>query len=648
MNNYVDLPEEGGGSSGGVTSLNSLTGALTLVAGSGITITPAGSSIMIASTSSGGTVTAVGLADSTGLFNITGSPVTTAGTLTLASFKSQAANTFLAAPNGSAGAPTFRLIVPADVPTLNQNTTGTAANITATTNSTLTTLSALSLPGSQVTGNISGNAANITATTNSTLTTLLSLSLPGAQVTGNIAGNSANVTGVVPILNGGTGQTTANAALNALLPSQTGNAGDILSTNGTNTSWIPAGGTGTVTSVSVATTNGFAGTVATPSTTPVITVETTVSGILFGNGTAVSAATAPEFPTLNQNTTGTASNITATSNSTLTTLSALSLPATQVTGTFVTTIGPIDGNGASSNGLSISGNDLYAQSASNTNPGMVNNTTQTFSGNKSINGTLFVLASSTTALEVGSSSQFIFDTVNSAMGINTQPAAATAIDIVNTSGTSKPVQITGYGTSSTAVFRGRSARGTATSPTATQSGDDLAVFSGRGYGASQFAAASTGIINVVAGENFTNTSNLTYLQFETTPTGSVTAAESMRVASTGVTLGPQSASTAVHNIAGGIRYTTNTVTSSYTSDTSTTDQYIYWNSSSAGTITLPTPTAGRHLIIKDIAGNASNAGIQIAPHASEMIEGLASNYQISTSYGTIILTSDGTNWWIDG
>lgn len=84
--------------------------------------------------------------------------------------------------------------VAGNFPTLNQNTTGTAANITATSNSTLTTLSSLSLPGSQVTGNISGNAANITATSNSTLTTLSALSLPGSQVTGNISGNAANIT----------------------------------------------------------------------------------------------------------------------------------------------------------------------------------------------------------------------------------------------------------------------------------------------------------------------------------------------------------------------------------------------------------------------------------------------------------------------
>jgi hypothetical protein len=120
-------------------------------------------------------------------------------------YASKTANYVLAAPNGSAGAPTFRAIVAADIPTLNQNTTGTAANITATSNSTLTTLSSLSLPGSQVSGNISGN--------------------------------SANVTGTVAIANGGTGQTTANTAFNALAPSQTSNSGKYLTTDGSNTSW---------------------------------------------------------------------------------------------------------------------------------------------------------------------------------------------------------------------------------------------------------------------------------------------------------------------------------------------------------------------------------------------------------------------------
>jgi hypothetical protein len=88
-------------------------------------------------------------------------------------YASKTANFVLAAPDGTAGVPTFRAVVAADIPTLNQNTTGTASN----------------------------------------------------------------VTGTVAILNGGTGQTTANTAFNALAPSQTSNSGKYLTTNGTNTSW---------------------------------------------------------------------------------------------------------------------------------------------------------------------------------------------------------------------------------------------------------------------------------------------------------------------------------------------------------------------------------------------------------------------------
>jgi hypothetical protein len=54
---------------------------------------------------------------------------------------------------------------------------------------------------------------------------------------------------------------------------------------------LPYGG-GTVTTVSVVSANGFAGTVATATTTPAITLTTTITGLLKGNGTAISAAVA--------------------------------------------------------------------------------------------------------------------------------------------------------------------------------------------------------------------------------------------------------------------------------------------------------------------------------------------------------------------
>jgi hypothetical protein len=55
---------------------------------------------------------------------------------------------------------------------------------------------------------------------------------------------------------------------------------------------VGGAGVGTVTSLSVVSANGFAGTVATATSTPAITISTTVTGLLKGNGTAISAAVA--------------------------------------------------------------------------------------------------------------------------------------------------------------------------------------------------------------------------------------------------------------------------------------------------------------------------------------------------------------------
>lgn len=57
--------------------------------------------------------------------------------------------------------------------------------------------------------------------------------LPSTPTGGNII-----LSGTLNIANGGTGSTTANGALNALLPSQASQAGKILATDGTNTSWV--------------------------------------------------------------------------------------------------------------------------------------------------------------------------------------------------------------------------------------------------------------------------------------------------------------------------------------------------------------------------------------------------------------------------
>ncbi len=61
----------------------------------------------------------------------------------------------------------------------------------------------------------------------------------------------------------------------------------------TSSTWVALGsGSGSVTTLSVVSTNGFAGSVANASTTPAITLTTTITGLLKGNGTAISAASA--------------------------------------------------------------------------------------------------------------------------------------------------------------------------------------------------------------------------------------------------------------------------------------------------------------------------------------------------------------------
>ena len=82
------------------------------------------------------------------------------------------------------------------------------------------------------------------------------LSVSGSPVTtsGTLAVTYSGT--ALPIANGGSGQTTANAALNAFLPSQATHSGKVLQTDGTNTSW-QTNGSGTVTSVAVSVNNGI-------------------------------------------------------------------------------------------------------------------------------------------------------------------------------------------------------------------------------------------------------------------------------------------------------------------------------------------------------------------------------------------------------
>lgn len=135
-----------------------------------------------------------------------------------------------------------------------------------------------------------------------------------------------------------------------------GNNGQVLTSGGPNAnpSWTTVTGTGTVTTVSVASANGFTGSVANATTTPAITLTTSInSPVLAGNGTAlvaatttgsgstVALATSPVFvtPTLGAATATSINNLTITSSTGTLTIAAAKVLTASNTLTFTGTDG---------------------------------------------------------------------------------------------------------------------------------------------------------------------------------------------------------------------------------------------------------------------------------------------------------------------
>jgi hypothetical protein len=170
-------------------------------------------------------------------------------------------------------------------------------------------------------------------------------------VGGNLSvSGTVTLTNALPIAQGGTGNTTASTAINALMPSQTSNSGKYLTTDGVSVAWgTVTPGTGTVTSVGI---------------------TSNLSGITVAGSPVTSSGSISLNGTLNVAAGGTG-------------LASLSTGAVLVgNGTSaVSTVAPsTSGNVLTSNGSSWASSALPVASSSVS--GVVNTGTQTFAGSK--------------------------------------------------------------------------------------------------------------------------------------------------------------------------------------------------------------------------------------------------------------------------
>jgi len=261
------------GTNGYVLTSNGTTASWT-AASAGTVTSVTGTSPVV---SSGGATPAISLAAS---YGDTQNP-----------YASKTANYVLAAPNGSAGVPTFRAVVAADIPTLNQNTTGSAGSVansltsgtgisfssgtTYNGSAAITVSNSLPMvyPGSGIpnsTGTAWGTSYSTTGSgTVLALATSPSFTTPilGTPTSGNFSTGSftwptfnQNTTGNADTATSATTATNIASGTNLQIPYQTGSGATsfiaaptigstYLQYTGTGFAWASAAGLGTVTSV---------------------------------------------------------------------------------------------------------------------------------------------------------------------------------------------------------------------------------------------------------------------------------------------------------------------------------------------------------------------------------------------------------------
>lgn len=189
-----------------------------------------------------GTVSSVGLAMPS-IFNLSGSPITTSGTLTVG-LASEAANSFLAGPaGGAAGTPGFRALTGADIPAINLSGTGNGgiAGVLGVANGG----TGLSSVGSNGQCLASNGASLVWTTCAAGSVTSVSLSLPSGFSTSGSPVTTSGTLGISMPTGWGAGSLLIGNGANSVAALAMGASGQCLTSNGANLAWGSCGTAGT-------------------------------------------------------------------------------------------------------------------------------------------------------------------------------------------------------------------------------------------------------------------------------------------------------------------------------------------------------------------------------------------------------------------